>query len=113
MLIYAEEALDDGEIESGKLKKATVGDVITGAFKKAKVTIAEPAEANESDMDEDVTMQDMESDEAYTNIYDKDEAVMKECQDEAMSDWERCPPSSSRPGRKRSLPRRRQRNTGK
>ena len=36
MLIYAEEALDDEELESGKLKKANVGDVIIGAFKKAK-----------------------------------------------------------------------------
>ena len=59
MLIYAEEALDDGEIESEKLKKATVGDVITGAFKKAKVTIVEPAAASESDMDDDVAMQDV------------------------------------------------------
>jgi hypothetical protein len=58
VLLYAEEALVDEEIESGKLKKATVGGVITGAFKKVKVTIAEPAEATESDMDEDVTMQD-------------------------------------------------------
>jgi hypothetical protein len=57
MLIYAEEALDDVELESGKLKKENVGDVIIGAFKKAKlVTIVEPAEATGSDMDDDVTM---------------------------------------------------------
>jgi hypothetical protein len=113
MLIYAEEALDDGEIESEKLKKATVGDVITGAFKKAKVTIAEPAEANEPDMDEDVAMQDMESDEAYTNLYDKDEAVMEECQDEAMGDWEEMPPTLQKARKKKDLPRRRRRSTGK
>jgi hypothetical protein len=61
MLIYAEETLDDEELESGKLKKSSVGDVITGAFKKARVTIEEPAAANDSDMDDDVPMQDMES----------------------------------------------------
>ena len=33
----------------------------------------------------------MESDEAHTNLYDKDEAVMKEFQDKAMSDWEEMP----------------------
>jgi hypothetical protein len=104
MLIYA---------ESGKLKKATVGGVITGAFKKAKVAIAEPAAANDSDMDEDVTMQDMESDEVYTNLYDKDEAVMKECQDEAMGDWEEMPPALQKARKKEDLPRRRRRSTGK
>jgi hypothetical protein len=113
MLIYAEEALGDGEIESGKLKKATVGDVITGAFKKAKVTIAEPAEAHDSDMDEDVAMQDMESDEAYTHLHDKDEVVMKECRMRRWRPGMRCPPRSRRPGRRRGLPRRRQRSTGK
>ena len=92
MLIYAEETLEDEELESGKLKKASVGDVITGAFKKAKVTIVEPAAENDSDMDDDVPMQDMESDETYTNLYDKDEAVMQECQDEAIGDWEEMPP---------------------
>jgi hypothetical protein len=50
----------------------------------------------------------MESDEAHTNLYDKDEAVMKEFQDEAMSDWEEMP-TKLKQARKRSLPRR-QRN---
>ena len=47
--------------------------------------------ANDSDMDDDVTMQDMELDEIHTNLYDTDEAVMKECQDKAMTDWEDMP----------------------
>jgi hypothetical protein len=95
--------VDDGEIESGKLKKATAGGVITGAFKKAKVTIAEPAEAHDPDMDEDVAMQDMESDEVYTNLYDKDEAVTIECQDEAMGDWEEMPPTPQKARKKKEI----------
>jgi hypothetical protein len=60
-------------------------DKLNRAVKKTKASIAEPVDTTESDMDEDVCMQDMESDEAYTSLYDKDEAVMKECQDEAAA----------------------------
>ena len=103
MLIYAEETLDDEELESGTLKKSSVGDVITGAFKKAKVTIVEPAAENDSDMDDDVPMQDMESDKTYTNLYDKDEKVMKECQDEAMGDWEEMPATLQKKRKKKEF----------
>jgi hypothetical protein len=36
-------------------------------------------------------MQEMESDETCTQQYDTDSSVMKECQDEAMADWEDIP----------------------
>ena len=48
-------------------------------------------------------MQDMESDETYTNLYDKDETVMKECQDEAMGDWEEMPPALQKARKKKEF----------
>jgi hypothetical protein len=82
--IYEEEALDAEELASGKLKKATMEDKLNRAVKKTRASIAEPVATIESDMDEDVCMQDMESDGAYTSLYDKDETVME--------DWEEMPP---------------------
>jgi hypothetical protein len=54
-------------------------------------------------MDEDVAMQDMESDEVYTSLYDKDETVMKECQDEAMGDWEEMAPTLQKTRKKKEF----------
>jgi hypothetical protein len=117
--IYGDETLDEEELASGKLKKATVEDQLNRAVKKTKASIAEPEDTSANDKDnDDVRMQDMGSDAAYTQQYDTDSAVMKECQDEAMADWEdmpthECLRSLSRPGRRRSLLSRRQKNTGK
>jgi hypothetical protein len=66
---YEEETLDAEELVSGKLKKATMEDQLNRAVKKTRVSIAEPVETNSSDKDDDVCMQDMESDEAYTPTY--------------------------------------------
>ena len=58
---------------------------------------------DDSDMDDDVPMQDMESDETYTNLYDKDEKVMQECQDEAMGDWEGMPATLQKTRKKKEF----------
>jgi hypothetical protein len=91
--IYEEEALDAEELASGKLKKATMEDKLNRAVKKTRASIAEPVATIESDMDEDVCMQDMESDGAYTSLYDKDETVME--------DWEEMPPPALQKARKK------------
>jgi hypothetical protein len=45
----------------------------------------------------------MESDETYTNLYDKDEKVMQECQDEAMGDWEGMPSTLQKTRKKKEF----------
>jgi hypothetical protein len=52
--IYEEETLDEEEIKSGKLKKATVEDRLNRAVKETRVSIAEPEETNAADKDNDV-----------------------------------------------------------
>jgi hypothetical protein len=108
-VIYEEETLDEEELKSGKLKKATAEDQLNRAVKKTRVSIAEPEDTSANDKDNDVCMQDMESGGAYTQQYDTDSAVMKECQDEAMADWEDMPTELKQARQKRrSLLRRRQ-----
>jgi hypothetical protein len=54
--IYEEETLDEEELASGKLKKATVEDQLNRAIKKTKVSIAEPEDTSANDKDNDVRM---------------------------------------------------------
>jgi hypothetical protein len=108
-VIYEEETLDEEELKSGKLEKATAEDQLNRAVKKTRASIAEPEDTSANDKDNDVCMQDMESGGAYTQQYDTDSAVMKECQDEAMADWEDMPTELKQARQKRrSLLRRRQ-----
>jgi hypothetical protein len=64
--------------------------MLNRAVKKTKVSMAEPEEQNTNAGNEnnDVRMQEMESDGSYTRQFDTDSVRMKACEDEVMEDWE-------------------------